>query len=302
MKLGFKNEMVDKSIIEQIRNFFSAYRFEREDILQQNLMKTINNLASRNMLRSSIAGNDISRLYADELKTRSNIAWNSIQKVFEKRRITLSIDDANGINDEIKNSINSELKRLSDDIQSKLNNMNLISYMEEINRSLSSARNQAISKIGVELNFFISSAAFSKVLDTKSSEIKMSFINEDRINELKSISSNKFELTRLIQLCEEINVSHRFNSYMSIAMAIRAIIDHVPPIFDLTTFSKLANNYNGSKSFKDSMSLLNESLRKIADSHLHVQIRNKEILPTFNQVNFVAQLDVLLAEIVRVLK
>ena len=294
--------MVDKSIIEQIRNFFSAYRSEREDILQQNFMKTVNNLASRNMLGSSIAGNDISRLYADELKTRSNIAWNSIQKVFERRRITLSIDDANGINDEIKNSINSELERLSDGIQSKLNNMNLMSYMEEINGSLGSARNQAISKIGVELNnFFISSPAFSKVLGTKSSEM-MSFINEDRINELKSISPNKFDLTRLIQLCEEINISHRFNSYMSIAMAIRAIIDHVPPIFDLTTFSELANNYNGSKSFKNSMSLLNESLRKIADSHLHVQIRNKEILPTFNQVNFVAQLDVLLAEIVRMLK
>ena len=89
---------------------------------------------------------------------------------------------------------------------------------------------------------------------------------------------------------------------MTIAMVLRTIIDHVPPVFEVDAFSEIANNYTGTKSFKESMQRLNTSLRKIADSHLHVRIRKNEILPTFNQVNFSADLDVLLSEIVRLLK
>ena len=85
-------------------------------------------------------------------------------------------------------------------------------------------------------------------------------------------------------------------------MILRAIIDHVPPIFGVNTFQEVGNNYKGTKSFKKGMDRLNNSLRNIADSHLHIQIRNKEDLPTFNQVNFVADLDLLLSEIVRVMK
>ena len=50
------------------------------------------------------------------------------------------------------------------------------------------------------------------------------------------------------------------------------------------------------------MENLNNSSRKISDSHLHTQIRKKEVLPNSNQVDFTNDLDVLLAEIYRVLK
>jgi len=58
---------------------------------------------------------------------------------------------------------------------------------------------------------------------------------------------------------------------------------------------------NGSRSFKESMQRLDTSCRKIADSHLHIAIRKKEVLPTKTQVNFTNDVDVLLAEIVRLL-
>lgn len=65
----------------------------------------------------------------------------------------------------------------------------------------------------------------------------------------------------------------------------------------------MANNYgDGGKSFKDAMKRLDSSLRSIADSYLHVQVRSKEVLPTRIQVNFAQELDVLLQEIVRVLR
>jgi hypothetical protein len=46
---------------------------------------------------------------------------------------------------------------------------------------------------------------------------------------------------------------------------------------------------------------LEKAARKIADMHLHGQIRKAETLPAQQQVNFSAEVDVLLGEIVRVL-
>jgi len=50
------------------------------------------------------------------------------------------------------------------------------------------------------------------------------------------------------------------------------------------------------------MTHLDKSSRKIADAFLHTHIRNKEVLPNKTQVNFSRDLDVLLGEIVRILK
>ena len=89
---------------------------------------------------------------------------------------------------------------------------------------------------------------------------------------------------------------------MTCAMAVRGIVDHVPPIFSRSNFAAVANNYAGSQSFRQHMQHLDNSLRKVADAHLHVQIRASETLPTFVQVDFRADVDVLLAEVVRLLK
>lgn len=128
------------------------------------------------------------------------------------------------------------------------------------------------------------------------------YIDKNRLNEIRSIKSKIFDLTKLIQLCEELNYCYNNEQYLSTSMLVRAITDHVPPIFDKKNFSEVANNYGGSKSFKESMQHLELSLRKIADSHLHNQIRNKEVLPNKTQVNFSQDLDVLLSEVVRLLK
>ncbi len=48
------------------------------------------------------------------------------------------------------------------------------------------------------------------------------------------------------------------------------------------------------------MGQLDQVVRKIADLHLHSHIRSKETLPVDQQVNFKAQVDMLLAEIIRV--
>jgi len=128
-----------------------------------------------------------------------------------------------------------------------------------------------------------------------------SFVNPARIKELKLLINRDFDFSKLIKFCEEMNIVFSRECYLSTAMLTRAVIDHIPPIFSKSTFSEVANNY-GSKSFQDLMKNLDNSSRKISDSHLHTQIRKKEVLPNSNQIDFSNDLDVLLAEIYRILR
>lgn len=127
------------------------------------------------------------------------------------------------------------------------------------------------------------------------------YVHQNRIKELLTVTSNDFDLTKLIQFCNELNISRASGNVYAIIMLCRAIIDHIPPIFGVSNFNEVANNYSGTRSFKKSMEHLNISSRNIADQHLHTQIRNSESLPTLTQVDFSNDLDVLLSEIVRLL-
>jgi len=131
------------------------------------------------------------------------------------------------------------------------------------------------------------------------------FINQGRINTLINIKHKDFDLIRLIKLCEELNHNYTHENYLSVGMLGRTIINHIPPIFGFDKFNQVSNNYGGAKdniSFKRSMTHLNKSLKNIADSYLHLTIRNKESLPNETQIEFRNDMDVLLEEIIRILK
>ena len=128
------------------------------------------------------------------------------------------------------------------------------------------------------------------------------YVDRSRLQELKDIAGTQFDLSRLIKILEELNTCYKNRCDISVVTLTRALLDHVPPIFSCKTFSEVANNYAGSKSFKESIKHLENSSRKIADQYLHTQIRKKESLPNRTQVNFSNDIDVLLSEIVRVLK
>ena len=129
-----------------------------------------------------------------------------------------------------------------------------------------------------------------------------SYVNNQRIDDLSRLKQSKFDLCRLLQICHELNLANQNRQYLSIALLTRALLDHIPPIFGCRSFDEISNNYQGTKSFKESMQHLQNSSRKIANSFLHTQIRNKEVLPNFTQVDFTNDIDVLLGEIVRILK
>lgn len=131
---------------------------------------------------------------------------------------------------------------------------------------------------------------------------KPTYVDPSRILELQGIKSAQWDLKRLVRLLQELNAAHANEMHMATAMLVRAIADHVPPILNVRNFAEVASNYPAPRSFSDQMKHLDNSLRKVADTHLHLQVRKAEVLPNAAQVDFRAALDVLLSEIVRLLQ
>ena len=131
---------------------------------------------------------------------------------------------------------------------------------------------------------------------------KPAYVDPGRLLQLRSAKSPQFDLKRLVRLLEELNVAHEHELYMATAMLVRAVLDHVPPVFNAKNFSEVANNYTAARSFSEQMRQLDTSLRKIADMHLHQHVRKAEVLPLAPQVDFRGALDVLLSEVVRLLQ
>ncbi len=122
------------------------------------------------------------------------------------------------------------------------------------------------------------------------------YVNSSRIIELKKITSEKYDLIKLIKLCEEINSAYNLGHYYSVLALLRIIIDHIPPIFGKDNFKEVANSFNISS--KKLMLNLEKEFRNIADDKVHEQIRRKITLPNETQVNFSQALDALLCKIV----
>jgi len=125
------------------------------------------------------------------------------------------------------------------------------------------------------------------------------FVDPARIDELSSLPVAKFDVSRLVRLCEELNLCFSHRCFYAVAFITRAILDHIPTIFGLKTFKEVASNYNGGKSFREVASHLENVSRKVSDALLHRPMSDSEILPTLTQVDVRQQLDTVLGEVIR---
>ena len=142
----------------------------------------------------------------------------------------------------------------------------------------------------------------SVAVPPESSPAEYVYVDDTRIADLRRLDSESYDLRKLVALCEELNQCYRAQCYHAVAALTRAVLDHVPPVLGFRTFAEVANNHAGTRTFQDTMRRLDESARKIADGHLHTPMRRSEVLPTRVQVNFSNDVDVLLAEIIRLLQ
>jgi hypothetical protein len=147
------------------------------------------------------------------------------------------------------------------------------------------------------------SIAESKNFEQKKSNSekgRTTYLDKNTLLCLSKIESKDFDLSRLISLCNELDDNYSLENYHSCAMLLRAILDHIPPIFGKKTFDDVCAQHGG-QSFKDIVRPLNETAKKIGDNYLHTQINKKVSVITKTQVDFQANLDILLNEMVVIL-
>lgn len=123
------------------------------------------------------------------------------------------------------------------------------------------------------------------------------FVDESTLRDLRSIRSAAFDLTKLVRFCEELNDAYARANYLSSVLLIRAVMNHVPPVFGCRTFGEVTAQ--AGKSLKAVFERLEDSARPIADLHTHSLIRKRETVPTKHQVEpYKAGFELLIQEVI----
>lgn len=165
-----------------------------------------------------------------------------------------------------------------------------------------------ITGVGKQLEDFLyvidKAIAENKSFQKKTSNVengRIAYLDKYTLLRLTKIENENFDLSRLISLCNELDDNYSLENYHSCAMLLRAILDHIPPIFGKLSFDDVCAQYGG-RSFKDIVRPLNETAKKIGDNYLHTQIGKKVLVITKTQVDFQANLDMLLNEAAGILE
>jgi hypothetical protein len=122
------------------------------------------------------------------------------------------------------------------------------------------------------------------------------FLESSVLAALRRTKSEKFDCTKLVRFCEELNDAYEKGNYLSCALVIRAVMNHVPPIFGCRTFAEMTAQ--SGRSLKAVFEQLEDNARPIADLHSHALIRAKESVPTKHQVEpYKSSFEVLMHEV-----
>ena len=122
------------------------------------------------------------------------------------------------------------------------------------------------------------------------------FLNTEVLLRLKAVQGVRLDPRKLVKMCEELNDAYARGNYISSALLLRAIINHVPSVFGASTFSEVVSQ--SGRSIKAILARLNDDARPIADLHTHILMRQTEHLPTKNQLEpYKASFEVLIQEV-----
>jgi heat shock protein HspQ len=124
------------------------------------------------------------------------------------------------------------------------------------------------------------------------------FIDPGLVSKIRSIESSRFNLSKLVRFAEELNENYRRANYLSCALLIRAIVNHVPPLFGCSAFSQVVAG--SGRSVKAILNVLEEGARDIGDLHSHETVDRYSAPPTKNQIEpYKPSVEILFREIER---
>ncbi len=109
----------------------------------------------------------------------------------------------------------------------------------------------------------------------KNSDVS-TYISNDKLAALRALKNTKYDLKKLIRVCEEINFNYEKNNFFAVGILVRVILDHVPPIFGFTHFKEVASNYGGTASFSKNAEHLEKFSRDVSNLYLHTVISDKD--------------------------
>ena len=116
------------------------------------------------------------------------------------------------------------------------------------------------------------------------------------IKQLSALESSRVDVASLVRMSREINSSLAHGNILAVALVMRTVLNHVPPVFGQDTFEQVVANVG--KSLKESFDHLEKGLRKIADFHTHRKIAVAESYPSVAQVEpFKPQFELLLQQV-----
>ncbi len=123
------------------------------------------------------------------------------------------------------------------------------------------------------------------------------FVDETIIEEIQNLEFPGLDTKKLIRFCEELNTCYMSGNYISCLLLIRAVMNHIPPVFGFTKFEQVAAQ--SAKSVKKSFQILQDNARALSDLHNHMPMRSREPIPTRSQVEpYRASFEILMHEII----
>ncbi len=127
------------------------------------------------------------------------------------------------------------------------------------------------------------------------------FVDSALLARIASLGGSSFSLTKLTRFTVELNENYGRGNYLSCSLLIRAIINHIPPLFGQRTFAQVVAG--SSRSVKSILGQLDEGARDIGDLHSHEIVDGNSSPPTKNQVEpYKPPFEVLYREIERRLR
>ncbi len=139
-------------------------------------------------------------------------------------------------------------------------------------------------------------AALEHLADDGFSTGTTAIVDPALIVRLDALKSSKYDVAALVHMCKEINSSYAHGNVLAVALLMRTVLNHVPPVFGHNTFEQVVAN--AGKSLKESFEHLEKGLRKIADFHTHKKIAAIESYPSPAQVEpFKPQFELLLQQV-----
>ena len=137
----------------------------------------------------------------------------------------------------------------------------------------------------------------SRPRSRSASRSNLSYVDLDVLDQLRALDHPDWNLVKLIALLDELNDNfERRNQYACHAL-LRAILDHVSPIFGFRDFKVLANNHRWTSQIIKAYMRQLEDFKTQGHDALHSQVKASKDLLSMNDVPPPVRLNALLSEL-----